>query len=552
MNNTPPSKALDGKPKAKRPKADIAATNPATNGKPPKPQVTIRPWQEADIPQIVACHRAAYPDYPNKDDLYDARSYRLQFAAFPEAQFLAEVEGRVVGYATSLIVQLDEDTQYTYEEMTGFGSFSSHTPLGDTLYGADIGVHPDFQGQGISKKLYKVRKKLMKRYNLRRTLAHGRLPGYPARVGEFTPEEYVAAVINGELTDPALSAHLKAGYQVKRVLVDFLWDDASLNYCTLLEMNNSDYKPEKRTVAGVPLRKPVRKMRVCAAQYMMRPIRSWDEFEEDVNFFVNTADSYHCHFLLLPEMFTAQLFTIMPAGWDHHTEIHELARMTDRYIEMFQEMAQRHRLYIIGGSHPVMRGDYLYNVAHLFSPSGNVYTQDKLHITPSERQVWDIRPGKGINVFETPFGRIAIQVCYDIEFPEISRMLTLAGVEVIFVPFSTDERRAYQRVRYTARARAVENSIYTVLSGNVGNLPNRSYLLNYGQAAIFTPSDFEFPVNAIAGEAEPNIETVVISDLDLSSLTVNRSQGNTRPLYDRRTDLYDLRLSTPVNIIQVE
>ncbi|MEI2419966.1 nitrilase-related carbon-nitrogen hydrolase, partial [Arthrospira platensis SPKY2] len=139
------------------------------------------------------------------------------------------------------------------------------------------------------------------------------------------------------------------------------------------------------------------------------------------------------------------------------------------------------------------------------------------------------------NVFETPFGRIAIQVCYDIEFPEISRMLTLAGVEVIFVPFSTDERRAYQRVRYTARARAVENSIYTVLSGNVGNLPNRSYLLNYGQAAIFTPSDFEFPVNAIAGEAEPNIETVVISDLDLSSLTVNRSQGNTRPLYDRRT-----------------
>lgn len=514
--------------------------------------VKIRRWKPEDIPAVVECHKAAYPDYPEDGGHYNARKYQMQYEAFPEGQLLAEIDGQVVGYATSLIVQLDSGDKYAYSEITGDGSFSTHTPGGDTLYGADIAVHPDFRGRGISKRLYKRRKKLIKRYNLRRMVAHGRLPGYNEYAGILTAQEYVDAVKQGKLQDPALNAHLQAGYDVKQILLDFVWDDASLNYSTFLEMPNPDFKPAKRKIAATPLRRPVRKVRVCAAQYLMRPIRSWDEFEQTVEFFVNTADTYHCHFLLLPEFFTAQLFTMMPSGWDAKTSICELANMTDRYVDLFKLMAARHNLYIIGGSHPVQREGRLYNVAHLFTPAGSVYTQDKLHITPSERQAWDIRPGQGVNIFDTPLGRIAIQICYDIEFPEIPRLLTLAGAEIIFVPFSTDEKKAYLRVRYCAQARAVENGIYTVISGNVGNLPNRSYLINYGQAAVFTPSDFEFPPNATAAEAEPNVETVVISDLDLTSLAVHRDQGNTRPLYDRRPDLYDLRGKIPINIIRTE
>ena len=336
------------------------------------------------------------------------------------------------------------------------------------------------------------------------------------------------------------------------MLIDFVWDDSSLNYSTLLELPNPDYKPERRKIAAVPLHRPVRKIRVCAAQYLMRPIDSWDEFERSVEFFVETADTYHCHFLLLPELFTAQLFCTMPRIWSSQQTMHELANLTDRYLEMFTKLAVEHNLYIIGGSQPVRRDNSLYNVAHLFTPTGHIYTQDKLHITPGERKEWDIRPGDGLKVFDTPLGRIAIQVCYDIEFPESSRLLTLAGAEVIFVPFSTDERKAYNRVRFTAQARAVENSIYVVLAGNVGNLPIRSYLINYGQAAIFTPSDFQFPLNATAGEAEPNAETVVISDLDLTSLAVQREVGSTRTLYDRRPDLYELRSKIPIKQVRVE
>lgn len=516
-------------------------------------QVKIRHWKKEDIPAIVQCHKAAYPDY-SSDSHYNERIYNMQFKAFPEGQFLAEFDGKIVGYATTIMVQLDDKSEwYTYSEITGDSTFSTHTYSGDTLYGADIAVHPDYRGRGIAGELYVHRKKLLKRYNLKRMVAYGRIPGYKQYAGKMTADEYVQAVVDGRLKDPALVAHLKAGYTVRRVLLDFVGDRSSMDYCTLLEMPNPDFKPERRKIAAAALRKPVRKVRVCAAQYLMRPIKSWDELERNVRFFVDAADEYHCHFLVLPEYFTAELFSTMPQDLDSISAMKELSRYTPRYIELFKQQATRFGLYIIAGSQPVERDGNLYNVAHLFTPTGNVYTQDKIHVTPSERIYFDIEPGEGINVFETPLAKIGIQICYDIEFPEISQLMKRAGVDIIFVPFSTDERKAYYRVRYTAQARAIENVTYVVISGNVGNLPNiKSYIINYGQSAILTPSDFAFPMEAKAGEAEPNVETVVISDLDLTSIEQQKEIGSVRPLYDRRPDIYELVARTPVRVIRAE
>ena len=106
-------------------------------------RVRIRRWTENDLKQVVACQRAAYRDFP-ADNLCTSRDYRLQLAAFADGQLAAEVDGRIVGYATSLIVQLDDSQWYNYAEITGSGTFSTHNPSGDTLYGADIAVHPDF------------------------------------------------------------------------------------------------------------------------------------------------------------------------------------------------------------------------------------------------------------------------------------------------------------------------------------------------------------------------------------------------------------------------
>jgi predicted amidohydrolase/GNAT superfamily N-acetyltransferase len=540
MNNSQPSHAeqTPARPSARRPRPT---------------SVRVRRARLEDIPAIYACQKAAYATFP-PSGLCDERQLQLQLEAFPEGQFVAVHRHQIVGYATSLIVQLDDDSPwYSYAEITGNGSFSTHNPSGDTLYGADIAVHPEHRGHGIAGMLYAGRHKLLRRLNLRRMVAGGRIPGYSRYAGRLTAEEYVEKVIHGELSDPALNAHLKAGYHVRGVHMGYLRDDQSIDYATLIEYENPDYRPSQRRIAASPMKRPVRKIRVCAAQYQMRRIASWDDFEQQVEFFVSTAEQYSCHFLLFPELFTVQLFSTLPTGLRSTEAIAALADMTDRYRKMFTDMATRSGLFILGGTHPVQTAHGIRNVAHLFTPTGGVYTQEKLHVTPNERSEYGIQPGEGLRIFDTGYARIAIVVCYDIEFPELARLLTLAGVEVLFVPFSTDERKAYLRVRYTSQARAVENVVYVVLAGNIGNLPQvENFLINYGQAVVCTPSDFPFPTNAIAGIADSNTETVVICDLDLSSLEQARQMGSVRQLRDRRQDLYFIDARSPVEIIRTE
>lgn len=515
--------------------------------------VKIRRWKKSDLPAIARCQREAYPNLP-PESLQDERKFGMQLSAFPEGQLLAEVGGRVIGYAASLIVILDDDSPWhSYDEITASATFGTHDPAGDTLYGSDIAVTPDFRGQGVAKRLYKRRRALMKRLNLRRMVAGGRLPGYAKHAKRLTAKQYVEAVRQGALRDPALSAHLSAGYQVRGVHYGYLRDTESMNYATLLEMPNEEFDPAKRLIAGAPIRRPVRKIRVCAAQYQMRPLESWEQFERQVEFFADTANEYHCHFLLFPEMFTAQLFSLISPDLDSMQAVREVAAMHGGYQDLCLRMAEKHGLYLIGGSHPVVdeHGDLL-NVAHLFTPAGNVYTQPKLHITPCERDYYDMQPGDSLRVFDTPFGRIGILICYDSEFPELARLLTQHGVEVLFVPFATTERKGYHRVRYCCQARAVENMIYVVMAGCVGNLPQvRSFLINYGQAAICTPCDFAFPKDGIMAESEPNNETVVIAELDLNDLAVQRDIGTVKPLQDQRTDLYRVTSSIPVETVQV-
>jgi predicted amidohydrolase/GNAT superfamily N-acetyltransferase len=451
-----------------------------------------------------------------------------------------------------LIVQLDEEAhRYTYQEITAQSTFANHNPAGDTLYGADIFVHPEFQGRGVSSKLYDYRVKILKRYNLRRMVAFGRLPGYSAHAGKYFADQYVNEVLAGRMKDQALSAHLKAGYKVKKVLLNYIEDEGGLDHCTLLEYLNPYFKPEKRRVAIAPIRGISKRMRVFAVQYKTRMIKGWDDFARTTEYFVNVANDYHSHFIVFPEYFTFQIFCTYPDDTSWVDSLKNLAGLVDKFCAHFKRLSTECQLYIIAGTLPTLRDERIYNTSYLFAPSGEVYTQDKLHMTPEE-QSWGLTPGEDVKIFSTPFGRISIQICYDIEFPELSRLLALAGVEVIFVSFSTNDRKAYHRVRRTAHARAIENYLYVVISGNVGNLPTAKDLLtHYGQAAIFTPSDHAFPMDATLADADPNVETFVVVDLDLNLLEHQREIGSVRPFFDRRRDLYTIQPTIPFRVIRL-
>jgi predicted amidohydrolase len=280
------------------------------------------------------------------------------------------------------------------------------------------------------------------------------------------------------------------------------------------------------------------KLRVSAVQYHLHDIDSFDQFAKQCEHYIKNAQEYGAEFVLFPEFFTTQLLSIGSVD-GFALSINELPGFTEQYKNLFSTFAKETNMYIIGGTHVIRRKNRLFNVAHLFYPDGRIEEQAKLHITPTEVEEWNMSSGDELNVFDTEKGRIAILTCYDIEFPEIVRMVKAAGADVIFCPSCTDDRHGFHRVRYTSHARAIENQVYVVLTGTVGALTTVDFMrANFGQAAIITPNDIPFPPKGLMAEGELNNDMLITADLDLNLLYEVREKGSVTTWRDRRTDLY--------------
>lgn len=457
---------------------------------------------------------------------------------FPEGQFVVTFEGKIIGSCSSLIVNFDEyDDQHTWDEITDEGYITNHNPNGYNLYGIEVMVHPDYRRMKIGKRLYEARKELAEEWNLKSIILGGRIPNYYKYSKEMTPRDYVKEVIHHNIYDPVLTFQLMNGFTVMRINRHYLPDDKqSKEYATLMEWNNVDYLPHN-TRRHFKTSEPIR---ITAIQYMMKTIESFDDFATQVEYYTDVAADQGSDFAVFPELLTTQLLSFVEEKSPSQA-IRRLTEFTEDYIELFTGLAVRYNVNIIGGSHFVEEDGNIYNVAYLFRRDGTIEKQYKIHITPNERKWWGITPGDKVQVFDTDCGKIAILICYDIEFPELSRIVTDMGANIIFSPFCTEDRQGYVRVRYCSQARAVENEIYTVIAGTVGNLSQVENMdIQYAQSGIFTPSDFAFPRDGIVGECHPNIETVVVGDVDLEILRRQRKTGNVTQLRNRRLDLYEV------------
>ena len=288
-------------------------------------------------------------------------------------------------------------------------------------------------------------------------------------------------------------------------------------------------------------------VRIAAVQYLLRQIDDWNGFEKQVRFVMQAAGDYKPHFVLLPEIFTTQLMSFMDSP-DIRTAVRQLHEYTPRYLELMRELAHKWKVFLVGGTHPTLREGKLFNTAYLFTPDGGVYSQDKIHRTRWERDKWDTDHGDQLHLFQTPYGKIAILICYDIEFPELARMVSEAEADILFVPSCTDDRQGFLRVRYCCHARAIENQVYVAMTSTVGSLPVEGLGVHYGQAGIISPSDFPFSRDGIAAEGTPNMEQIVVADVNLDNLLKNRINGTTIPLYDKRKDIY----ANPVEVVEVK
>jgi predicted amidohydrolase/ribosomal protein S18 acetylase RimI-like enzyme len=458
-----------------------------------------------------------------------------QLELFPEGQICIELKGRVVASSNSLVVEYDryEDWQ-DWRVIADSGYIRNHTLEGDTLYGIEIMVDPDFRGMHLARRLYEARKDLCRRLNLARIVIGGRIPGYGDQPEEMTAREYVEKVSEQGLYDPVLTTQLANGFVLRGLIPDYFPSDhASRGYATHLEWTNLDYVPDPKQKWH-----RVSMVRLCAIQYRMRWIDSWDEFEKQCTFFMDAAAQSKADFLLFPELVTSQLLAI-ESGRRPADAVRSLAELTPQYLDFFSRTAVKYNINVIGGTQFTLEGGRLLNVAYLFRRDGTIERQEKLHVFPDERRWWGLEPGGGLRVFETDSGKIAILASYDVLFPELGRIAAGQGAEIVFVPFSVEDRTGYLRIRYCCQARAVENDVFVVASGTTGNLPFVAHAdTHYAQSAIFTPLDFSFARDGIADESTPNVETLVVADVDLELLRRHRREGVVQTWTDRRTDLY--------------
>ncbi len=488
-----------------------------------------------DYEEIKTSMKEAYSGLP--EAYWSKKHIQALIEKFPEGQVGIKVDDELAGCALSIIVDYDAfDDKHTYSEITGGYTFNTHTSKGTKLYGIDIFIRPKFRGLRLGRRLYDYRKELCEKLNLKGIVFGGRIPNYHQYASEISPRQYIDKVRNKEIHDPVLDFQMSNDFHPVRVLKGYLEGDKdSQEYGVLLEWDNVYY--EKETSAVVATKSIVR---LGLVQWQMRLYKDLNELMQQAEFFVDAVSGYRADFALFPEFFNAPLMS----DYNHLSEAEAIRKLADYTIEIknrFAELAITYNINIITGSMPELKNNDLYNVGYLCKRDGGIERFEKLHITPDETKVWGLQGGSEIKSFDTDCGKIGVLICYDIEFPELSRLLAKDGIDILFVPFLTDTQNGYSRVRNCAQARAIENECYVAIAGSVGNLPKVHNMdIQYAQSMVFTPCDFSFPTNGVKAEATPNTEMILIADVDIDMLRQLNQFGSVRNLRDRRTDIYSL------------
>ncbi len=496
-------------------------------------QMVLRPLTEDDYDAVVALQAKCFPGM----EPWTKAEFVSQIRTFPQGQVALVFEDALVASSASLIINYDDYAElHDWRTIADNGYITNHNPDGDTLYGIEMQVDPAYRGRKLARRMYAARKELCRDLGLARMIIGGRIPGYAEHKETLTPRQYVEAVTQGRMHDSVLTAQLANGFMLKALVPDyFASDEDSAGYATELEWVNLDYEARRPRGRG---RRAVHTTRVATVQYEMRRVESFDDFAQQAEFFVDTASDYKADFVLFPELFTLQLLTVIQSERPGQAA-RALAEFTPAYLDLFTDLALRYNINIIGGSQFTVEDGHLFNVAYLFRRDGTLGRQKKIHVTPAEARWWGVQGGDKVEVFETDCGPIGIVICYDIEFPEQVRLLADVGVPLLFVPYNTADRHGHLRVTTCAKARCIENHLYVVTAGCVGNLPfTENADVHYARSGVYTPSDVSFARDGEAALADAGLETVLVHDLDLELVRRQRLRGTTTNWRDRRSDLY--------------
>lgn len=269
-------------------------------------------------------------------------------------------------------------------------------------------------------------------------------------------------------------------------------------------------------------------MKIAAAQYPIGFFDTWEDWKKNIETWVEKSED--ADILIFPEYASMELVSLLDEKIrkDIKGQIVELNKLLPEFLSLFIEIAKAFKKIILCPSFPVFENDRFVNRVFIVGPNGLAGHQDKFFMTRFEEEEWEITSGtKKLSIFETKWGKFGIQTCYDVEFGIGSKLLCEAGAEVIFAPSCTETLKGANRVHIGARARALENQCFVVVSQTVGSAEwSPAVDINYGYAAVYSTPDAGFPDDGILKIGIPQVKMWLFSDLKINKIQEVRKNGS--------------------------
>lgn len=270
-------------------------------------------------------------------------------------------------------------------------------------------------------------------------------------------------------------------------------------------------------------------LKIASAQYPITFHQNFDEWKNYTTVWVQKAIEQNAQLLVFPEYGSMELVSLFSEEIraDIRWQVRELNSLKEDFCQFFSEISIKHKIIIIAPSFPVIENNKIYNRAFVFGKDGLVGYQDKFFMTRFENEEWGIHSApKKLSVFEAEWGSFGIQICYDVEFPLGSQLLCSAGASLIVAPSCTETIRGATRVHVGARARALENQCYVVVSQTVGNAEwSPAVDINYGFSAVYCTPDKNLPEEGILALGSPQNKEWQITELDFEKIEQVRADG---------------------------
>lgn len=275
-----------------------------------------------------------------------------------------------------------------------------------------------------------------------------------------------------------------------------------------------------------------------------RPVSGPNGLLEFVENAVVQAQTGGASLVVLPELLTMESLNTNPAA--SNKKIREFANdFTPEYFSTIRKLSQKYNISILSGSSPRLvktengKAENVVNTSLLAFPDGKEVSQDKLYLTPDETG-YKWQEGQELKVFQAPWGKTVILICYDSEFPEISQLLVKEKPELILVPSMTADIYGFNRVRWSAQARAVEHFAYIAHTGTVSSGAVIDGWSNYGRASILTPQYKDFP--GVLIEGPENAPALIFGTLNFETLRRVRKRAGLYPARDQEIRKYRIVL----------